>query len=199
MLCYRPNFVKNSCNFVSAPAVFLAIIRLHFSLERPYFSSSSVIEASKPSSKSRPSLHQHGGALQCQPRVTSGWSLSACVTLPTFSLKKHRVIKAVSISESYHTYRRALDHSSAGIEVLECWDSAVLESVHFPSSDSRPVCSWTSPEMHPAVIFHLHVHKSQEMREALRIGSVKKKNKLIISRLEVLDVYFTRKMLALKK
>lgn len=160
-----------------------------------------MIDASKPSSKSRPSLHQHGakGALQCQPPITSGWSLSSCVPLPPFSLKKHRLSEAVSISESYHACRRALDHGSAGIEVLECWDSALLESVPFPSSDSGPVCSWTSPEMHPAVIFHLHLHKSQDMREALHTGSVKDKNKLIIRRLEVLDLYFTRKMIAHKK
>lgn len=37
------------------------------------------------------------------------------------------------------------------------------------------------------------------MREALRIGSVKDKNKLIISRLKVLDLYFMRKMLVPKK
>lgn len=160
-----------------------------------------MIDTSKPSSECRPRLDQHGakGALQCHPHLTGGWSLSSCVPLPPFSLKKQRLSKAVSVSESYHSCRVALDCSSAGIEALKCWGSAVLESVPFPSSDSRPLCSWTSSEMHPAVIFHLHLHKSQEMREALHTSSVKDKNKLVISRLEVLDLYFMRKMLAHKK
>lgn len=63
----------------------------------------------------------------------------------------------------------------ANARTRECW------SVTFPDSDSLPV--WTfSPEMHPAVVFHLHLQK--EMWVGVPVGSVKGKNKLIVSRLK---------------